>query len=132
MTGKQQDTGASTGVDRATRQSPSRSVSALRAGIASAGGLTADELTEAFEYLDQLRASGRTNMWNASAYIVRELCWPPHEASEATVLWIRTYSRDVPVAQRVAQGIEAGTGETADAGSTAKPRKPDPEGAPND
>src|SRR3569833_860403 len=48
MTGKQQDSVASTGGDRATRLSPSRSGSALRACIACAGGLTADDLTEAF------------------------------------------------------------------------------------
>lgn len=69
--------------------------------------LTAAELTEAFEYLDGLRASGHTNMWGAGNYIVRDLAWPGAEASAALGLWMTTFDSELSVAQRVAIAIEA-------------------------
>jgi hypothetical protein len=66
--------------------------------------LTRQELVEAFEYLDQLRESGQTNMWRARDYVVRELAWPKHEAGEATKLWMRTFSA-ASVDDRVTQAL---------------------------
>lgn len=64
---------------------------------------TATELTEAFEYLDELRKSGRTNMWAAGLFVERELGWSPKAAADVTGLWMETFSRDASVAERVAQ-----------------------------
>lgn len=61
---------------------------------------TREELIEAFEYLDELRVSGETNMFGAAAYIQRDLAWSKTEAHSATLLWMETFS-DTPVSERV-------------------------------
>lgn len=71
-----------------------------------ATSLTKAELTEAFDYLDELRESGRTNMWGAAAYLERELVWPQAEASEAVRLWMQTFAT-TPVADRVEKAVAA-------------------------
>lgn len=70
--------------------------------------LTITELTEAFEYLDELRASGRTNMWGAAAFVEQELFWGSEEAKEATQLWMHTFDGGTPLDDRVAQALVAG------------------------
>jgi hypothetical protein len=80
---------------------------------------TADELTEAFEYLDALRESGRTNMWAAHGFLCRDLLWPDKEANEATGLWMQTFSKERPVEARVAQAIEARRAATGNTDAVA-------------
>lgn len=63
--------------------------------------LNREELTEAFEYLDELRESGRTNMLGAAEYVVDELGWERAEAPEATSLWMKTFDGESTVEDRV-------------------------------
>jgi hypothetical protein len=65
---------------------------------------THDELTEAFEYLDDLRESGVTNMFGASSYVVSVLGWPRTEARSATQLWMQTFSNKT-VSDRVEEAL---------------------------
>ncbi len=66
--------------------------------------LDRDALFEAFEYLDELRESGRTNMFGASNYIISELGWDRNEAREATTLWMETFS-NASVEERVGMAL---------------------------
>lgn len=63
------------------------------------------DLEEAFVYLDDLRASGRTNMWAAHAYLQRVLLWEGKAANDATGLWMKTFAADTPVAARVSAAM---------------------------
>lgn len=56
---------------------------------------------EAFEYLDELRESGRTNMFGASQYVERELGWERKLAREVTLLWMQSFSGDLTAEERV-------------------------------
>lgn len=69
-------------------------------------GLTDEELTEAFEYLDELRSSGDTNMFGARAYIVHDLDWPKHEAGIALKAWMHTFDKVSTVQMRVSKAQE--------------------------
>jgi hypothetical protein len=44
---------------------------------------------EVFEYLDELRESGVTNMFGASPYIVEEFDVPMKEARELLMKWMK-------------------------------------------
>lgn len=74
-----------------------------RVQVSAPTDLQADELTEAFEYLDELRESGRTNMFGAAGYVVDELGWARNEAVQATRMWMETFDHDLSVEQRVAK-----------------------------
>jgi uncharacterized protein with beta-barrel porin domain len=67
--------------------------------------MTSEEtsLTEAFEYLDELRESGRTNMMAGAQYLQIECGWDRAEARKAHAAWMTTFSRDLSVAERVAK-----------------------------
>lgn len=58
--------------------------------------LNEDELTAAFEYLHELRVSGRTNMLLAGRYLTKEYglesaaVWPVHRA------WMGVYDQVTP------------------------------------
>lgn len=64
--------------------------------------LTSEELKEAFEYLDELRASCRTNMWAAANFLHKEELWPIKEADEAFLLWKATFDPAIALDDRVA------------------------------
>jgi hypothetical protein len=72
----------------------------------TADGLTVAELTEAFEYLDELRNDGATNMYGAATYVQRDLCWPKHEAAAACKAWRDTFDANATVDMRVARAIQ--------------------------
>jgi hypothetical protein len=67
--------------------------------------LTAEELTEAFGYLDELRQSGRCNMFGASSYLRAEKLWDVRKAREATLLWMETFSNDLTLEERVDKAL---------------------------
>lgn len=46
---------------------------------------------EHFEYLDDLRESGRTNMWGASEYLTDEMNVPRADAKKYLVHWMETF-----------------------------------------
>jgi hypothetical protein len=62
---------------------------------------TAEELTKAFEFLDELRESGITNMWGAGEYVERRFSWEDPKATKALLLWMKTFTGQKPVAERV-------------------------------
>lgn len=49
-------------------------------------------MEEYFEYLDQLRESGVTNMFGAGAYLKQEFDVSEREAREILVNWMETFS----------------------------------------
>jgi hypothetical protein len=75
--------------------------------MASTTDLQAGELIEAFEYLDELRESGRTNMYAAPGYLQQELAWDRNAALEATKLWMNTFDRKLAVEDRVSKALAA-------------------------
>lgn len=54
--------------------------------------ITEEELAEAFEYLDDLRASGETNMFGAVPHIMKDLGYAKPLASGIHLSWMTTYS----------------------------------------
>lgn len=67
--------------------------------------MTCDEMTqeaeaeltqEVFEYLDELRESGITNMFGAGQYIQEEFDFERKEASAFLVKWMETFSERHP------------------------------------
>lgn len=74
--------------------------------MADATELGEQALLEGFEYLDELRESGRTNMFGAVAYVRDELAWEKDEAMAVVRLWMNTFS-DATVAERVAKALAA-------------------------
>ena len=77
----------------------------------SAKELGSEALLEAFEFLDELRESGRTNMFGAPAYLQDEMDWARNEAIAAAQCWMETFSAD-PVADRVDRALLAVAPET--------------------
>jgi hypothetical protein len=53
--------------------------------------LNKDELMEAFDYLDELRETGETNMFGAASYIISDLGWHRDAARAATLAWMETF-----------------------------------------
>ena len=52
-----------------------------------------DETTlDYFEYLDELRESGETNMYGAGSYLADEFCLGPRKARGVLSEWMRTFS----------------------------------------
>lgn len=49
---------------------------------------TREELIEGFRYLQELRESGRTNMYGAIPFMVSELRWREPLAREVWDLWV--------------------------------------------
>lgn len=64
-------------------------------------------LSEYFQFLDELRESGETNMFGAGAYLIEEY---PHmsksEAREIAICWMKTFSRTLPPEDRVDNLLE--------------------------
>lgn len=65
------------------------------------------ELIEAFEYLDDLRESGRTNMWGASRYLEAERGFECEDASVILRAWMKSFDPDAPVDVRVEKALAA-------------------------
>ena len=47
-----------------------------------------------FDYLNELRDSGITNMWGASPYVVEEFGIEKSEARKATSKWMSNFNAD--------------------------------------
>jgi hypothetical protein len=60
-----------------------------------------NNLTLYFEYLDDLRESGRTNMFGAYVYLMREFSMSKEEALKVTSSWQDTFSDVLPAEDRV-------------------------------
>lgn len=123
--GEPEDQGASADADRATRQSPSPSVSALRASIPSAFALLLMGCEDArYEQPSVFRGAFRECM--------ETLPEGPRSTTfndwDEVVESCKRYAFEV-VNRTPAQGIEAGTGETREAGLDAKHESPAPAGS---
>jgi hypothetical protein len=49
-----------------------------------------------FEYLDELRESGETNMFGAGAYLEDAFDLPRREARDVLMEWMKTYTQRNP------------------------------------
>jgi hypothetical protein len=65
------------------------------------------QLCDYFEYLDDLRESGETNMFGAAPYLARKFDMSLHEARPILRQWQDTFS-DEPLEERVHQAQTAG------------------------
>lgn len=63
--------------------------------------LTREQLIEGFEYLDDLRDSGRTNMFGSQAYVQDELGWEKVEAKALVTQWMGSFDPEISVEDRV-------------------------------
>lgn len=63
------------------------------------------EMGEAFEYLDDLRQSGVTNMFGAAPYLVRDMNFQLDVARAVLSRWADTFDRDSPPETRAAKAL---------------------------
>jgi len=49
---------------------------------------------EVFEYLDELRESGATNMFGATPYIVKEFRYSEQESRRMLSLWMHNFNKE--------------------------------------
>ena len=66
-------------------------------------------MEECFEYLDDLRESGVTNMFGASPFLQEAFGLDRAEANRILGLWMKTFSRDKSAAERAADVMEIST-----------------------
>ena len=50
-------------------------------------------MDEYFEYLEELRQSGVTNMFGASPYLMEEFCLSKYEARDILLKWMKSHER---------------------------------------
>lgn len=62
------------------------------------------DVTDMFTYLDELRASGATNMFGAGSYLAAEYALERREASKVLMAWMDTFGSDMPD-QRAAKAL---------------------------
>lgn len=68
-----------------------------------------EELVEFFEYLDELRESGATNMSGATPFIERKFSLPYKEAGAVLMLWMDTFNHDQTLEERAEAAITRAT-----------------------
>lgn len=51
---------------------------------------------EHLQYLDELRESGVTNMWNAPAYLEADFDLPERDARDIMLYWMKTFMERHP------------------------------------
>lgn len=72
-------------------------------------------MADYFEYLDDLRHSGRTNMYGARPYLTRDMGLDEKEARDVLVAWMKTFDPDKTPEERarsVALSSAQSTGAT--------------------
>ena len=70
-------------------------------------GFTRDELAEFFDYLDDLRSSGVTNMFGAGSYLADEFEMETDEARSVLSAWMKSFERDKLPSERAREVLEA-------------------------
>lgn len=63
------------------------------------------EIVEAFEFLDDLRASGVTNMYGAAPYLQRRFGFDITEARAMLKAWMNTFDGDTSHEDRAEQAL---------------------------
>jgi hypothetical protein len=64
-------------------------------------------LADAFEYLDDLRESGITNMYGARPYVARHMGYDGDTAGSVLSAWMETFDPEVSPADRAAKLVAA-------------------------
>lgn len=64
---------------------------------------TAKRLAEFFQYLDDLRESGRTNMFGAGVYVQKEFGLDSDDARFVVTSWMKTFDRATSADDRAAK-----------------------------
>ena len=69
-------------------------------------GLSAKQLTDYFDYLDNLRESGATNMFGAGAYLERDMELSKNIARTVLAAWMETFDNELSMEERVKNALE--------------------------
>lgn len=64
-----------------------------------------EKLQEMFEYLDDLRACGDTNMFGAAPYLQQEFMVSSKEARKILTMWMSTYDGHTNLGSRVSNAL---------------------------
>lgn len=67
---------------------------------------TSDELTDYFDYLDDLRESGETNMFGAGPYLMREFGIGRAESHLVLSAWTKTFDGESAASARAFKALE--------------------------
>ena len=67
---------------------------------------TAEDLTAYFEYLDDLRESGVTNMYGAGRYLESDFGMERKTASDVLGMWMKTFDGEQSASERAAKASE--------------------------
>lgn len=67
--------------------------------------MNANEISEYFDYLDQLRSSGETNMYGAGPYLTREFDLDRRESQAVLRMWVDTFDPDKTAEERAAEAL---------------------------
>ena len=68
---------------------------------------TKAEMEDFFAYLDDLRASGETNMFAAAPYLEGEYALDGRESKKILSVWMDTYSGNTSIAERATAAMAA-------------------------
>ena len=68
--------------------------------------MTNYDLAVCFEYLDELRDSGVTNMYGAGPYLRREFSLNEGESMKVLLSWIDTFDPDANPVQRATEALK--------------------------
>lgn len=63
------------------------------------------DLTEYFEYLDELREIGEMNMFGAAPYLEEEYALSENDARKILNIWMQTYDEDEELDDRVEKAL---------------------------
>lgn len=67
--------------------------------------MTLERITKCFTYLDNLRESGKTNMYGARPYLEKSMRLESGEAGEVLVKWMRTFAIDKTAKERAKEAM---------------------------
>lgn len=65
-----------------------------------------DELAECFQYLDDLRESGETNMFGSSKYLEQDFGLSKKEATKIAVMWMTSFDGKKSLSERIQLALQ--------------------------
>jgi len=68
-----------------------------------------EELAEAFEYLDDLRESGETNMFGAGVYLREDFGMERKSSGAVLSAWMKTFDGETPADERADAALQVST-----------------------
>jgi len=74
--------------------------------------MTAEQLTEYFTFLDNLRDSGETNMYGCGPYLDREFGLGEAVCRKVQIAWMETFDGERPAEERAAEAYVGRWSET--------------------